>query len=184
MLTNSRGEVSNKQAKCNSVLPFLLLLSLRTQIELEENDVSVLNLVVTALLLQFTRSFNSSFISQLLVVLEFVHFRTNETLLKVSMNHSGSLGSKSTATNCPAFHLIRSSREEMDQIQYVISRGDDLRHLRLGVVFLTVSLALLLRHVQQLGLKTSTEGNDQLVKTHGSHLLLDLVQPVDEVRLD
>ena len=182
MLTNSRGEVSNKQAKCNSVLPFLLLLSLRTQIELEENDVSVLNLVVTALLLQFTRSFNSSFISQLLVVLEFVHFRTNETLLKVRMNHSSSLRSKSTATNCPAFHLIRTSREEMNEVQYMVSSGDDSGHLRLGVVLLTVGFSLLLRHVQQLGLEASAEGNDQLVKTHCCHLLLDLVQPRDEMR--
>ena len=155
----------------------LLLLSFSTHVEFEEDHISVLHLVVSSLLLQLTGSLNGSLGLQLLKVLEFVDLGADESLLEVGVDHTGSLGSERSLSDGPALDLIGSRGEEVNQIQHMVSGGDDTRQLALRVVLLAIRLGLLLGHVEQLGLEASAEGNHLLAEAHGSDLLADLVHP-------
>ena len=158
----------------------LLLLSLRSHVELEEDHVSILHLVVASLLLQLSSRLNGRLIAEFLEVLELVHFRADESLLEVGVDHASGLGSQGSATDGPAFHLVGSGGEEVDEVQHVVPSGDDLGHLALGVVLGAVLGGLLGRHVHQLALELGAEGNHQLLETHRRHLLAHLVHPTLE----
>lgn len=83
-------------------------LFLFSDVESEEDDVTVLYNVLFALLSILPFSLNCMLISQLDQVRVFHNFGTDETFLEVGMNDTCCLWSLSSSPDCPCSHFVLS----------------------------------------------------------------------------
>ena len=105
---------------------FVDFTGLGCDVELKVDDIAVETLVVTSLLQVETFSAHLTFRSQSVQVLKLHHFSADESSLEIGVNHSGCSGCLRSLSNRPAFHLIFSRGEIVDQLESAIADIDKL----------------------------------------------------------
>merc|ERR1719192_150005 len=107
-------------------LLFLARTEAGARVELEEDYVAVLHNIVLALLPVASGGLDAGLAALLLEVRELHHLSHDEALLEVCMNPTGSLWCLGVLEDGPSFHLVRSSREEIAELQGLVTLNNDL----------------------------------------------------------
>jgi hypothetical protein len=109
---------------------------------LDKDDVSILDNVVLALGHDLSLSLDLGFCLQLLEEVEVVYDTLNESLLKVTVNDTGSLRSLGTVTDSPLTDLISTGGEETAKVKSLTHGNDGLGQSRLATNLLALLLNL------------------------------------------
>lgn len=100
--------------------------SFGSDIELEVNDVTVEDFVVTTLLQVETLVTHFDFRATPIQILKLHHFSANEAALKVCVNHSSSTWGLGTLANGPALDLVLTSSEVVGELERAVPRCHEL----------------------------------------------------------
>ena len=115
----------------------------------------------------------------LLVLVELHHLGHDEALLEVRVDPAGSLGSLGAFLYGPGLHLVRSSSEEILELEGLVSLDHDLVQTGGALGLLTVSFPLIVRlEVHQFLLEGAGEGDDGGARVVLVDVLLNLWQPL------
>jgi hypothetical protein len=106
---------------------FVQLLGLSSNVELEVENISITDFVCLTILFIETFTFNCVLTAVLDKVVEFHSISTDESSFEITVDNSSSLGGLPSFTDSPAFDLISSSSEEMDELKSFVTNIGDLR---------------------------------------------------------
>ena len=87
-----------------------------SNVELEENNISILNFVVFSLLEIFSLSLTLRLTTQSDKIFVFHDFCADEPLFEVGMNDSGGLWGLFSVLDCPRSDFIVTGSEEVDEV--------------------------------------------------------------------
>lgn len=112
---------------------------------LDQENVSIFHHVFLALGHHLALGLDLGLVTELLQGIEVVHNRLDKSLLKVSVNDTGSLGRLGAVANRPLPHFVSSGREKAAQLQCLTHLGNELGNDGVSADRLLLLLGLLLR---------------------------------------